>query len=255
MPRLQRQKSLGRSKQDYATPLVLLHAVQRRPGIGVFALRPRRHGREHRRRQLLRLGRQRPRTVVGVRRMGLAQSPLRETGAVGATRGRAVAARAHTWPCWCRRVWAPTAGARSLLRVVPERTITFVGETTPYPRDCALLLYGPDIAPGYDIRRWTNDSTRRFITGRTYCGMTTPACGGVVSPLSTRCIETTKKERAKSRSASPTPKTGSVTIWPGPNVGTGSERCRDTGPGRSSLPPRSQPEPGIAESATVRLPA
>ena len=37
MPRLPRQKSLGRSKQDYATPLVLLHAVQRRPGIGVFA--------------------------------------------------------------------------------------------------------------------------------------------------------------------------------------------------------------------------
>ena len=254
MPRLPRQKSLGRSKQDYATPLVLLHAVQRRLGIGVFACdlaaaaanivavssttRP-----------------PKPSSSRGCSPDESGSMPLRETGAVGATRGRAVAARAHTWPCWCRRVWAPTSGARSLLRVVPERTITFVGETTPYPRDCALLLYGPDIAPGYDIRRWTNDSTRRFITGRTYCGMTTRACGGVVSPLSTRCIETTKKERAKSRSASPPPKTGSVTIWSGPNVGTGSERCRDTGPGRSSLPPRSQPEPGIAESAAVRLPA
>ena len=37
MPRLPRQKPPGRSKQDYATPLVLLHAMQRRLGIGVFA--------------------------------------------------------------------------------------------------------------------------------------------------------------------------------------------------------------------------
>lgn len=32
--------------------------------------------------------------------------------------------------------------------------ITFVGETMPYPKDCALLLYGPDVAPGYDVWTW-----------------------------------------------------------------------------------------------------
>lgn len=32
--------------------------------------------------------------------------------------------------------------------------LTFVGETAPYPKDCVLLLYGPDIAPGYDVWQW-----------------------------------------------------------------------------------------------------
>ena len=77
-----------------------------------------------------------------------------------------------------------------------------------------------------------------------------PVVEGAQSPL---LVE--GKADARVASASPTPKVGSVTIWLGPKeVKTGSERCSDTG-GRSSLPPRSQPEPGIAEHAAVRLPA
>lgn len=32
--------------------------------------------------------------------------------------------------------------------------LTFVGCEDPYPKDCALLLYGPDIVPGYDVWTW-----------------------------------------------------------------------------------------------------
>lgn len=32
--------------------------------------------------------------------------------------------------------------------------LTFVGETTPYPKDCALLVYGPDVAPGSTVWSW-----------------------------------------------------------------------------------------------------
>jgi phage N-6-adenine-methyltransferase len=33
--------------------------------------------------------------------------------------------------------------------------LTFSGETTPYPKDCALLLYTPFIRRGYDIWSWS----------------------------------------------------------------------------------------------------
>ena len=32
--------------------------------------------------------------------------------------------------------------------------ITFVGESMPYPKDCCLLVFGPDLAPGSDIWNW-----------------------------------------------------------------------------------------------------
>jgi len=125
MPRLPRQKPPGRSKQDYATPLVLLHAVQRRLGIGVFACD----------------FASTAANTVAVSYCDSAanaleqsrvfagwvwlKSPLRETGAVGATRGRAIAARrtrGHVGASGCGRQLVARLGPRSLLRVVPERT-------------------------------------------------------------------------------------------------------------------------------------
>ena len=35
--------------------------------------------------------------------------------------------------------------------------ITFVGHTTPYPKDCALLLYTPYIMGGYEVWDWRNN--------------------------------------------------------------------------------------------------
>lgn len=32
--------------------------------------------------------------------------------------------------------------------------LTFVGQKDCYPKDCALLVYGPDVAPGYDMWSW-----------------------------------------------------------------------------------------------------
>lgn len=39
--------------------------------------------------------------------------------------------------------------------------LTFVGHKTPYPKDCALLLYGPDVAPGYDVWTWVAHAEAR----------------------------------------------------------------------------------------------
>lgn len=42
--------------------------------------------------------------------------------------------------------------------------LTFVGHTAPYPKDCALLLYGPSAVhrarPAYDVWRWMDDVPR-----------------------------------------------------------------------------------------------
>jgi phage N-6-adenine-methyltransferase len=34
---------------------------------------------------------------------------------------------------------------------------TFVGASDPYPKDCAILLYGPDIPGGYSVWDWRNE--------------------------------------------------------------------------------------------------
>ena len=171
MPRLPRQKPPGRSKQDYATPLVLLHAVQRRLGIGVFAC-----------------------DLASTAANTVAVSYC-DSAANGLAQSRVFAGWVWLNPPfarlapWVRRAVEQSQRGAHVAMLVPAGVganwwrdwvhghcfvlflngrITFVGEMTPYPRDCALLLYGPDVAPGYDIWRWTNDSTGRPITGRTY---------------------------------------------------------------------------------------
>lgn len=32
--------------------------------------------------------------------------------------------------------------------------LTFVGHTQPYPKDCALLVYGPDVSAAYEVWTW-----------------------------------------------------------------------------------------------------
>jgi hypothetical protein len=32
--------------------------------------------------------------------------------------------------------------------------LTFDGCAAPYPKDCILALYGPEIAPGYEVWNW-----------------------------------------------------------------------------------------------------
>jgi hypothetical protein len=47
-----------------------------------------------------------------------------------------------------------SAGARACA----QRRLTFVGHTDPYPKDLALLLYGPSVSPGYEMWMWANDA-------------------------------------------------------------------------------------------------
>lgn len=51
--------------------------------------------------------------------------------------------------------WAEWVHRRAYVLFLNGR-LTFVGETAPYPKDCALLLFTPDGAPGYDVWRWAS---------------------------------------------------------------------------------------------------
>lgn len=50
--------------------------------------------------------------------------------------------------------WAKWVHDKALVLLLNGR-ITFEGELDPYPKDCVLLLYSPDIGPGYQPWRWT----------------------------------------------------------------------------------------------------
>lgn len=41
--------------------------------------------------------------------------------------------------------------------------ITFVGHKQPYPKDCALLLYEPNVVPAYECWTWMNESQRKDV--------------------------------------------------------------------------------------------
>lgn len=41
--------------------------------------------------------------------------------------------------------------------------ITFVGHKQPYPKDCALLLYEPNVIPGYEVWAWPNETKRKDV--------------------------------------------------------------------------------------------
>jgi phage N-6-adenine-methyltransferase len=56
--------------------------------------------------------------------------------------------------------WAKWVHGKACVLLLNGR-ITFVGETAPYPKDCVLLLYGPDIAPGYDVWQWAVKGEKR----------------------------------------------------------------------------------------------
>lgn len=39
--------------------------------------------------------------------------------------------------------------------------LTFVGHMAPYPKDCMLCLYGPDVEIGYNVWTWRTESCPR----------------------------------------------------------------------------------------------
>ena len=51
--------------------------------------------------------------------------------------------------------WAECVDGIAYVHLLKGR-LTFVGETTPYPKDCALLLYAPHVRGGYNVWDWRN---------------------------------------------------------------------------------------------------
>lgn len=49
--------------------------------------------------------------------------------------------------------WKDSVHGHGLVLALNGR-ITFVGQPQSYPKDCALILYAPTIAPGYDVWTW-----------------------------------------------------------------------------------------------------
>lgn len=147
----------GRSRQDYQTPGEFLDAVRRRLGISAFAVD---------------LAASRENTVAEKfytqEESGLSNSWIHDgwnwlnppfekiepwvqrayyTSRTGAR--TAVLIPAGVGSNWWRR-WVHGKAFVLLL----NGRITFVGADAPYPKDCVLLLYGPDVAPGYDVWAW-----------------------------------------------------------------------------------------------------
>lgn len=152
----------GASKQDYRTPLEFLEAVRRRFGIDAFALDLAADDENH-------------------------VAPLyytAENDALARANGWTTKSRGLAW-CnppyarigrWVEKAWNESRRGARLVMLIPAAVgsnywrdyvhgkafvlllngrITFVGCEQPYPKDCVLLVYGPDVAPGYDVWTWS----------------------------------------------------------------------------------------------------
>ena len=156
MKKVPKQKP-GRSKQDVRTPQDFLDAVRRRLGIQAFAID----------------GAADATNTVATRFYDKAQDSLKQSWVVKGwgwlnpefgdirpwvwkayTEGLKGASTAMLVPAgvgsnWWRDFTHHKAGVLLL-----NGRITFVGHEDPYPKDCALLLYGPNVLRGYDVWTW-----------------------------------------------------------------------------------------------------
>ena len=155
------QQRPGRSKQDYQTPPEFLDAVRRRLQIGDFAID---------------LAATKENTVcedyytvtdnalvqpwvrIGLGSWGWCNPPFanlrpwvekayRETADHYASTAMLVPAGVGSnW-------WRDFVHQKCLVLLLNGR-ITFVGESTCYPKDCCLLLYSPKSTPSYEVWTW-----------------------------------------------------------------------------------------------------
>jgi len=174
-----RQKP-GESKQDYRTPKKFLNAVTKRLKIRRFGL-----------------------DIAATARNTVATRYFsRRNDAFEQQTWRANKSRGSGWSWlnpeyenigrWVQRVWQESVLHHAQIAVlIPASVganwwrdwvhkkagvlflngrITFVGHTEAYPKDCALLLYGPYQSPYYDVWTWNDEShartTRRTSTTR-----------------------------------------------------------------------------------------
>jgi phage N-6-adenine-methyltransferase len=149
----------GRSKQDYGTPLVFLAAVKRRFGIAEFAI------------DLAASAENAVAPMFYTEAENALHQPWR-------TKSRELAwcnpPFSNIGP-WVEKAWAESRKGARVAMLLPAGVgsnwwrdhvhgkafvlllngrLTFAGETQPYPKDCVLLVYGPDVAPGYEVWSW-----------------------------------------------------------------------------------------------------
>lgn len=147
----------GRSRQDYATPPEFIEAVKRRLGIAEFAVdlaadRDNSVANEFYTYTLDALKRDWVFNGWDWLNPPFARiTPWTTKAFEESRRGARIAmlVPAGVGANW----WRDWVHGKAFVLLLNGR-ITFVGETMPYPKDCALLLYGPDIAPGYDVWTW-----------------------------------------------------------------------------------------------------
>lgn len=147
----------GRSKQDYGTPKNFLDAAKARLNISDFAWD---------------LAAEDGNTVCGgyydIEDNGLAQDwhtidgwlwlnpPFEDINPWVEKAYRESGQGAHVAvlvPLSIAEWWTDWVDRKAYVLMLGNR-LTFVGETKPYPKDCALLLYTPFGASGYECWRW-----------------------------------------------------------------------------------------------------
>lgn len=153
------QQRPGRSKQDYQTPPAFLAAVKRKFGFTEFGID---------------LAASRANAVTNLYYSEQVDS-LQHRWTAGSARGPAWLnppfARIAPWverACIYRHRtdifvlvpagvganwWAKSVHTIAAVYSLNGR-LTFVGCDAPYPKDCALLHYGPSVEPGYHVWNW-----------------------------------------------------------------------------------------------------
>lgn len=155
--RMPRQKP-RRSKQDYQTPANFLAAVKDRLGIAAFDI------------DLAATAE----NTAAVRFYSKAENSLIQPWKVGAGWNWLNEPFANIKP-WVEKAWQEAQLGAQTAMLVPAGVgsnwwkhfvhkkahvlllngrITFVGETQGYPKDCCLLLYGPNVKPAYTVWSW-----------------------------------------------------------------------------------------------------
>jgi phage N-6-adenine-methyltransferase len=154
----------GRSRQDYRTPPLFLDAVRRRFGLTSFAIA---------------LAASEENTVAPLFYTEAENALVQPWRTASRDRAYCNPPFADIGPWVKKACKESTIGARVLM-LVPAGVganwwrdwvdgqclalflngrITFVGETTPYPKDCVLLVYGPDVAPGHAVWSWATKAS------------------------------------------------------------------------------------------------
>lgn len=161
-----RQKP-GQSKQDYRTPVEFLDAVRRRFNVDAFAVDLAADDDNH----------------VAPVYYTAAEDALKPANGWTTKHGGLAWCNPPYWKIgpWVAKAWAESRRGARVLVLIPAAVgsnywrdfvhgkafvlllngrITFVGCDTGYPKDCVLLVYGPDVAPGYDVWTWPAEESR-----------------------------------------------------------------------------------------------